>query len=376
MTELIKIALDPGFGSFKAAVVADGEPVTISLPSLVGVGQTELGLLSAGITRQKKQLPHQVVFENGQTLLAGPHVELYARPSQRLDTDRLGDSPEQRALTLTALGLLLQQLARKTDLSLDEPLDLALIAALPVHVLQGPDARLVVQALEAWLLGEHSFTLDGQSFHLRIQALKAMAQPLGSFFEWGLNSHGQWQRAAADLKASVAVLDEGFNTLDLFHLAGGQIVRRFTGGETLGMRRAARTMQDLLLQKADRRVSLHEADDLVRQAGNGHRAELLVKGQPLDLKPLARQALDVAAGEVRAYLSQTWEDGKAFDYILLTGGGSLALGERLRQAFPQAVQLPDPVTANARGLARFARRSGVLEPNPNRVAGLPQQANG
>ena len=129
MTELIKIALDPGFGSFKAAVVADGEPVTVSLPSLVGVGQTDLGLLSAGITRQKKQLPHQVVFENGQTLLAGPHVELYARPSQRLDTDRLGDSPEQRALTLTALGLLLQQLARKTGLALEESQDLALIVA-------------------------------------------------------------------------------------------------------------------------------------------------------------------------------------------------------------------------------------------------------
>jgi hypothetical protein len=105
------------------------------------------------------------------------------------------------------------------------------------------------------------------------------------------------------------VLDQGFNTLDLFHLAGGQIVRRYTGGETLGQRRAAKVMQDLLLQKGERRFSLHEADEYVRLACNGRRAELLVKGEAFDLKPLARQVLDIAAGEVRAYLSQTWEDG-------------------------------------------------------------------
>jgi hypothetical protein len=125
-----------------------------------------------------------------------------------------------------------------------------------------------------------------------------------------------------------------------------------------------------VLHKAGRRVSLHEADAFVRQVCNGQRAELIVKGERIDLKPLARQALDVATGEVRAYLSQTWEDGKVFDYILLTGGGILAIGDRLRAIFPNAIELPDPVTANARGLAKFAQRFGVLEPlaRPNQVA--------
>ena len=78
--------------------------------------------------------------------------------------------------------------------------------------------------------------------------------------------------------------------------------------------------------------------------------------------------LDVAAGELRAFLSQTWEDGKQFDYILLTGGGVLALGKRLRSAFPQVIELPEPVTANARGLAEFAQRKGVLDIVNNQVA--------
>ena len=296
--------------------------------------------------------------------LVGQHVNLYARPIERLGFDRLTFSPELRALLYTTLGRLLLRLDVKVE---SEPLiELALIVALPVQVLQSPDAKAVVQALETWLIGDHHFILNGQAFHLHIQALKAMAQPLGSFFDWGLNSNGQWGRSPADLKASVAVLDQAFNTLDLFHLAGGQIVRRYTGGETLGQRRAAKVMQDLL-HKAGRRFSLHEADEYVRLTCNGHRAELLVKGAALDLKLLARQALDIAAGEMRAYLSQTWEDGKAFDYILLTGGGILALGERLRSAYPNAIELPEPVTANARGLAKFVQRAGVLDA-PKQVA--------
>ncbi|HPN54287.1 MAG TPA: ParM/StbA family protein [Anaerolineaceae bacterium] len=363
MGPFFKMALDPGFGCFKAAMVAEGELYSVILPSLVGVGETSLGLLQTGITRQKKSLPQQIRFEDGQTFLTGSNVGLYARPSQRLDTERLGDSPEQRALTLTTLGLLIQQVFGYEEFDID----LGLIAALPVHVLQGADARSVVQALETWLVGDHHFELNDRPMHLHIHGVKALAQPLGSFFEWGLNTEGQWNRAPADLKASVAVLDQGFNTLDLFHLSGGQIVRRFTNGETLGMRRAAKIMQDLVLHKLDRKLSMHEADDLIRQSCNGHKVEMVIRGEGVDLKPLARQALDVAAGEVKAYLSQTWEDGKVFDTILLTGGGILALGERIRSVYGNAVEMVDPVTANARGLARFAQRAGVFE-LPKQVA--------
>jgi len=363
-TSPIKIAVDVGFHAFKAALVWDDKIHTELVPAVVGVGETDTGLLQTGLVRQKKQMPDVVIVEDLRHLV-GAYVNLYARPIERLDFDRLTFSPELRALLYTTLGKLLSRPG--VSVLPDATVDLALIIALPVQVLQGPDAKAVVQALESWILGEHFFFLNDRAFHLRVQALKAMTQPLGSFFDWGMNVNGQWGRSPADLKASVAVLDQGFNTLDLFHLAGGQIVRRYTGGETLGQRRAAKAMQDLLMQKAGRRFSLHEADEFVRQASNGHRAELLVKGEAMDLKPLARQALDIAAGEVRAYLSQTWEDGRTFDYILLTGGGVLAMGERLRSAYPNAIELPEPVTANARGLAKFAQRAGVLDA-PKKVA--------
>ncbi len=357
-TSLLCVAVDAGFGGIKAALVCDGQLRTAHVPAVVGVGEINLGLLESGITRQDRKRPY-VLTTGGRRYLVGPHVERFATPIERLDFDRLAPSPELQALTYTGLGRLLAASGLSPD---GQPVqaELAAVIGLPVQVLQGAEAVRTTQGLSDWLVGEHSFELDDRPFSLRVRGIKAMAQPMGAFFEWGLDPGGQWARSASDLKATVGILDLGFNTLDLVVLSGGQIVRRYTDGTTLGLRRGARVLQELFAARTGRRVSLHQADQYLQQAGRGG-AEVLVGGEPFNLKPLARQALDVAAGEVRAYLSQVWEDGSQFDYLLFTGGGVLALGERLRSAFPRAVELAEPVTANARGLARFAQRRGLFE---------------
>lgn len=354
-----RIAVDPGFHAIKVATVIDGKMHTATLPALVGVGETNIGLLQTGITRQKRNLPFTVVMD-GQPYLVGPHVAQFARPIERLDFNRLTYSRELQALIYTAVHNLIKQV--NPDEAQEQGVDLGLILALPVQVLQSAEAKEAIQSIENWLVGEHSFTIDGQSCRLRIHSIRAMAQPMGSFFEWGLNLEGQWARSSKDLKSSIGILDQGFNTIDLIHIQNGQIVRRFTSGDTLGQRRAARLMQDLIEQRAGRKVTLHEADDYLRRYVNGQSVDLFVRGEDINLKDQAAQALDVALGELRAFLSQVWEDGRQFDTILLTGGGSLALGNRLRLTFSNAIELMDPVTANARGLARFAQRKGVLEP--------------
>ena len=60
---------------------------------MVGVGETDNGLLRTGLVRQKKQMP-DVVMTDDLRHLVGKHVNLYARPIERLDFDRLTFSPE------------------------------------------------------------------------------------------------------------------------------------------------------------------------------------------------------------------------------------------------------------------------------------------
>jgi len=104
----INIGLDPGFGGTKAACITPGGAHVAIVPSVIGVGQTDLGLLSVGELgrRRRSRQPDQVTFE-GVTYLVGENVARYARPVERMDFLRLSDGPELRALFYNVIFRLL-----------------------------------------------------------------------------------------------------------------------------------------------------------------------------------------------------------------------------------------------------------------------------
>jgi hypothetical protein len=199
--------------------------------------------------------------------------------------------------------------------------------------------------------------VDGHQTHLNVLEVKVRAQPQGALFEWALNTHGQWAHPTATIKDRIAVLDLGFNTLDLFTIQDGQVSKRFTGGNTSGVRRAATALADMLAARG-LAVSLHEADDWVRAFVQGPRKKLEthVGGDTVDLRPLVQRALQSTTEEVLTFVERAWGNARQFQHVILTGGGALAIGDALLRQIPHATLLPDPVTANARGLARFAQR--------------------
>lgn len=347
-----KIGLDPGFGGLKVAEIQDGQIVTHHLPSVVGVGSTDAGALNlAGVVRSRRvgDQPHRVAF-NGAEYLVGSNVHLYARPIERMDFDRFTEGPELRALFYAALYRLLDGGGHR----------LALAVGLPVEVLQdAAQAAATERAMSAWLLGCHSFSIDGVAAELEVIALRAkIAQPVACWFSWGLTNDGQWDRAK-DGRSPCLVIDEGFNTLDLLVVEGGRISTRYTTGDTLGMRRAAEMTARNVDQYHGVELSLHEADALVQRVVQGKKASTFVLGQSTDVTALVQQAVDALAADVLRFVERSVSDGRKFQ-ILLTGGGALALAPRLRRQYRHAVVVDDPVLANARGLAKLAQRPGFL----------------
>lgn len=347
------VSLDPGFGGFKAAEVRGNDITVYTLPSVVGVGGTDLGMLDlAGVTgrQRRKNLPKRVEFA-GTERLVGPNVADYARPVERLDFERLSNGPELRSLTYATLSGLLGT----------GQADINLAIGLPVEVLQGSLAKDTIRTLQSWLIGDHEFSVNGQAVQFTVHGIRPFAQPLGAFFAWGLGSDGKWSRSTEDLRLPVAVLDLGFNTLDLFSVAQGQISARYTGGDTVGMRRAATNFADNVQAKYNRVISLHEADALMKAYIRGRgEVRLPVAGGAIDAGPLIQSALDYTSGEVVSFVERTWGGGGQFSYLLLTGGGCIALGDRIKRLIPHATLLDDPVTANARGLAKLAQRPGLF----------------
>jgi hypothetical protein len=341
------ISIDPGYGNFKAArIMPEGPEVAIRL-SVVGVGETDLGMLSLGtLGRRSKQRPDEVTIgesESAITYLVGQNVARYARPVQRMDLLRLSDAPELRALFYDTIFHLLGE----GDHSL------SIMVGLPIEIMGDRKAgRDTLKALRSWMADRHAFSVNGSKMNVEIADIRAMAQPAGAFFAWGLDNAGKWLRDKADLQAPVAICDIGFNTLDLFAVEGGDVVARYTGGEMMGMRRAAEIVLTTLKARHNVEISLYEADVLIREK----RFSIQTADGPINLTPLIIQALDTTAANATTFIEQRWGNARQFAHVLFTGGGTEMLKDALLQQYPHAVILPDPVTANALGLARYAIR--------------------
>jgi len=361
-----KVVIDQGNGGMKGAEVLvkkavkrNGDVETtrtlnvVNFPSQVGVGDMNLGGLSLGnITKRRKDdEPIEISFAGG-TYLVGHNVARYARPLERYDAAKYTDSMEVRALTYAALAQLVDGGSN----------NLAVMVALPVEVIMAPNYKETVKGIEGWLLGEHRFTYDGRPASILVEAVKCMAQPVGAFFAWGLNEAGQWNRDEADLTdATVAVLDSGFNTLDLLLVKQGRIEKRFTGGDTLGVRVAAEEIARAVKAQLGFTLSMAEADAFIRQYLDKKKVEVMAAGQKRDLTPIIRQALNSLATRTIDFVQSTWSEANQFSYVLLAGGGALVLDAPLRRKIGHAQMLPDPVTANAIGLAKLAQRPGVFK---------------
>lgn len=344
LLNLLRLGFDPGFGNVKAALSGPNSLLTAITLSVVGVGQTDLGALSIGNLgrRRRRNTPDSVAF-GGLTYLVGEGVSRYARPIERMDFLRLSDGPELRALFYNVVFRLLGKGIHC----------IALMTGLPVEVMADKaQARETLRALRAWMVGEHRFLVNGQQVTLTVTDVQVMAQPAGAFFAWGLNDQGRWVRDKADLKAPVAVCDIGFNTLDLFTVESGEVIGRFTGGDTAGMRRAAEQMIAQVQGQYGVELSLHEADALMRQ----RRPRLYVAQGEANLHPLASQALDTAAAGIVTFVERRWGNARQFAHILFTGGGAETLRDTLARQYPHGIVLPHAVTANAIGLARYAAR--------------------
>ncbi len=340
------IAFDPGFGNGKIALIVDDELQTVVVRAIVGMGNTDIGMLSIGdVGRQRRRkLPDRVVFGNV-GYLVGNGTERYAAPMDGLDFLRLRGGPDVRALFYDCIYHALG--AGEHEVSM--------VVGLPVEVMSkekqdGATAR----SLRDWMVGSHQFSVNDDDVSLVVRDVKLVAQPVGAFFAWGMDNQGQWTRGATDLGASIGVLDIGFNTLDLFAMEGAEIAARYTDGDTLGMRRAAEYVVNAVDDAYNKSISIYQANDMIQSSD----PVLYTSQGQVDPRPLIEQALSRAAAGILAFVQKPdkWGDGRQFDYLLFTGGGAETLREQLSNRFPHGHVLPQAVAANAIGMARYAQR--------------------
>lgn len=355
-----RYAIDPASKTVRESIVS----------SVTGSGSTDLGLLSVGnlsASAHKTGTPDRVEFGRGFNYLVGKDVGHWTKEEQRMDFRRLSDSPQLRAVFYVTLYKLLSTQSANTDLSAqinffewmegESALKLKLMVGLPVEVMGNRELALeTLKAMRKWMLGQHTFTVNGNKVQFEIADVQVMAQPAGTFFAWGLSDCGEWARDNRDLKAPVGICDLGFNTLDLFGVVGGRVEGRYTGGDTAGTARAATHLINLMAQNYalnPNNISLHEADTLIHTQNP---TRWLSGGDVVDLSPLVEQALAHATSGILKFVQDKWGSGESFAYILFTGGGAETLRRELEHHYTHGIVLSNAVMANALGLCRYGQR--------------------
>jgi len=342
-----KFGWDPGNGVQKAAW-SNGSLHTVSFPNVAGIGRiTDSGLTLAGLdsaARRGDQRPYQVGFD-GVDYLVGPNVADYVAPLENISQSRFTAGAEMRAMfyaLVTQLGLSAQKVA--------------VVIARPVEMLADKaTAEATEKEMAAWLVGDHRFTIDGVETGVTVARIRAsIAQPLGTWLDWGLNEAGSWTRGSAGRTAPVLIVDQGFNTLDLFAVENGKPSERYTAGADLGMARAAEIVRAAVMRKHGVALTLHQVDDLVQRRIKGEAAAIYVRGELQPIGPEIDQALNSLAADVLMFIGNALKNDAGKFRIILTGGGALALASRLQRQYPHAELSADPSLANARGLAKLA----------------------
>jgi len=183
------LGLDPGFGGFKAALVDLTGTRIDTVPSVVGVGETNLGLLSLGsMGRRSRRAQPDEVTSQGVTYLVGEGVARYARPVERMDFLRLSDGPELRALFYDVVFRLLGDGRHRLNV----------MAGLPVEVMADrQQAQSTLRALRRWMIGTHTYqviptgTGGGCQVELVVDDVPVMAQPAGAVLRRRLSPAGR-----------------------------------------------------------------------------------------------------------------------------------------------------------------------------------------
>lgn len=312
-------SVDYGAGNIK---VKDADTSKILASLVAAVTGEPLGK-SAGL-RQRTAPP--LLSVDGNRFYVGPGAHDWGRPVENLDDGRfVTGSPEMRALIYAAIG--------------DCPGEaLHLIIGLPQSALADGAAQDTAQALKAWLIGEHHWTVDGVAASAVIERVTVSSQAAGALFDYLLDDAGHFIPARkAHFKQELGIVSLGMNTLELLVVRDGVPITRFTSSTTNGVRRLLELLDPQGL------YSRGELDEQLRTGG-------------LDIS----KSTPVWGSEVVGQIERVWGNAfKRFAGIILVGGGVGMIQTSLVTKFNgKSILMPDPILSVARGLYKLALMKG------------------
>jgi len=230
-------------------------------------------------------------------------------------------------------------------------------ASVSTHVVTG----LPLEDWEAWseklrgrLIGPHRFKRNGGSWQtVMVEDAMVITQAYGALLDQAMSETGRILNNAFST-GMVAVVDLGGNTLNLLVADKLEEIGQWTQGDGLGLLKALDAVaRDIHATYPGIRPKAREVAQWLAvgtfETGN----------KVIDIMPFAKPHLDPLAEMVVNRLSEAWSEPGRFSAVLLTGGGSLALGQTLKAKmqgiYPNVTIAHNAQLSNCQGYLKLAR---------------------
>jgi plasmid segregation protein ParM len=229
-----------------------------------------------------------------------------------------------KVLSLTALAHLVER---------NVPVNL--VTGLPISYyrrFKDEMVRLLQGRHEVSVFNQHGEKTDTV---VSINQVRVIPQPYGSYFEAMLNDFGEITNARL-ARSKVGVVDVGFRTAD--YTIADRIRFSSRGSRTTdsGISRAFSVIAAKLQEMTGVNVELYRLYQAV------HQGSIKIRGQSLDIRPLADHVLKQLATTVATEVNRQWADDWDIDTILITGGGGKVLSPYLKGQLHGEVLATDP----------------------------------
>jgi len=328
------VGVDIGYGYTKAM----GEGKQVAFPSVIG--KSERIRYEDDLRRAcgADDMPGMAFITDEGDRFVGELALLQSRVQWTLlDRSRVED-PSARLLFLAALSELMGKgLATR---------EFRVVTGLPVNWYTDRDK------IAAQWAGRHVLRrVNGEQIvhRLSIADILVVPQPFGSLFDLLLNDDGQI--VDEDLaRGRLGVIDVGTFTTDYVLVDGLRYIEKGSGTISTAMSRACALVARSLLDEFGLDLRMHEVDRAIR------RGQVTIYGQDRDIEWLISPVLDAISAEILAYAATLWGDGRDLSAILVTGGGAMAIGERIQRRYRHARLLSAPALANVKGFLKYGCR--------------------
>ena len=321
----MNIGLDIGYSVVKA--IADGRK--ISFPSVIGTPEYSL------IDLRENDRSISIVYPSN--TLVGDEAIMHSRFIQRREDRAWIESDEYYMLFLAAL----------TELEAGTWTSVRIVTGLPVAFYSDRNK------LRDRLMGEHKVQRKGKPVQtFVVSECRVIPQPFGTLLAAALDDFGKIEDTDF-AKSMVGIIDIGGKSTNIFTVDRLAEISRKTASVNVGGWDVMRVIKTQILERfPELDLRDHQVVDAVM-----HR-KLKYFGETVSLNTAIEEIVAPMADQVIAQVTQLWDRGANLDIILMTGGGALLLGDRLKQVFRNAKVVPDPVFANSLGFWKFSQRSG------------------